>query len=49
MQSMLKTKLRCHDRSNQVQFMTKTKQDNDVIDCISLIYVETKTELLGPL
>ena len=25
----------------------KTKQDNDMIDCISLVKVETKTELLG--
>ena len=25
----------------------KTRQDNDVTNCIDLIYVETETELLG--
>ena len=27
--------------------MTKTKQDNDNIDCIGLVYTEIKMELLG--
>ena len=27
----------------------KIRQDNDVIDHICLVYVETKTELLGPI
>ena len=29
--------------------MMKTKQDNDLIDCIGVIYAETKIELLGPI
>ena len=27
----------------------KTKQDNDLIDCIGVIYAETKIELSGPI
>lgn len=27
----------------------KTKQDNDITDHIGLVYVEIKTELLGPI
>lgn len=27
--------------------MTKTKQDNDVIDCIGLVYAKTKIERSG--
>ena len=29
--------------------MTKSKQDNDVTDHFGLVYVETKTELSGPI
>lgn len=29
--------------------MIKKRQDNYVTDCIGLVYVETKTELLGPI
>ena len=29
--------------------MTKTRHDNDLIDCIGVVYVETKTELSGPI
>ena len=29
--------------------MTKTRQDNDVIDCISMVYAETESELSGPI
>lgn len=47
MRSMLKTKLRCYDRSNWVWYMTKTIQDNDAIDRTSLIYAEI--ELARPL
>lgn len=48
MRSTLKTKLTCHDRSNHVWSVTKTKQDNDVIDCIGLVYAKIETELSGP-
>ena len=27
----------------------KTRQDNDMIDCIGVVYAKTKTELLGPI
>ena len=46
---MPKMKQSFHDWLNQVWFLTKTKQDNDVNDHISLVYVEIKTELLGPI
>ena len=29
--------------------MMKTRQDNDLIDCISTIYVENDAKLLGPI
>ena len=35
-------KLSCCDRSNLVQFVMKTKQDNDMIDNIGLVYIKTK-------
>ena len=44
-QFTLKMILSYRDCSNQVQFVTKTRQDNDVIDYISVIYVEIETEL----
>lgn len=46
---MPKLKLNCNDPSNQVPSGIKTKQDNNVIDCVSLVYDETKIELLGPI
>ena len=42
---MLKMKLSYSDRSDRVQFVTKTKQNNDVTDCIGVVYVETETKL----
>lgn len=42
MSSMLKTKLSYRDRLDQVRSMMKTKQDNDVTDCMDMVYVETK-------
>ena len=29
--------------------MMKTRQDNDVIDCIGVVYTETEIELSGPI
>ena len=49
MRSTPKTNLRCHDQLDGVRSMTKTKQDNDMIDPIDLVYVETKTDLSGPI
>ena len=44
-----KMKLSYHNQSSQVKSMTKTKQDNDVIGHIGLVYAETKTEFSGPI
>ena len=41
MQSTPKTKLSCCDLSNWVQSKMKTKQDNNMIDYIGLVYVKT--------
>ena len=38
-----KTKLR--DQLNQIWYVLNTKQDNDVIDHIGLVYAKTETEL----
>lgn len=48
-QSTMKTKLRYRDRSNRVWSMMKTREENDVTYHISLVYIETKTKLLGPI
>ena len=42
-------KLRHHDQSDRVLFITKTKQDNNVTDHIGLVYTKNNTELLGPI
>lgn len=42
---MSKTILKYHDWSDQVQFMTKTKEDNDMIDHIGVVYVENDDKL----
>lgn len=44
-----KMKLSCHDQYDQVQFVKKTRHDNDVIDRIGLVYAEIETEMLGPI
>ena len=33
------------DWSDRVQSMIKTRQDNDVIDCISVVYIENDIDL----
>lgn len=43
----LKMKLNCHDRSDRVRSMTKCRQENDVIGCTSVVYVEIRIELSG--
>ena len=42
---MPKTKLNCHDRFDRVWSMTQTRQDNNVIDRTSAVYVENEIEL----
>lgn len=32
-----------------MRFVIKTRQDNDMIDFIGVVHVETETELLGPI
>ena len=44
-----KTKLSCCDRSNRVPYVTKTKQDNDVINCTSATYSKNDTEPSWPI
>ena len=39
----------CRNRSDQVWFVTKTKQNNDVIDQLGLVNAENDIELLGPI
>lgn len=42
---MPKPKLKYRELSNQVSFMTKTKQDNNVIDYTGAFYAENDIEL----
>ena len=46
MQSTSKTKLSCHDQSDGVPFVMKTKMHNDMTDHTSEVYVENDIELL---
>ena len=45
MQSMPKTKLICHYRSNRVHSMMKTRYDNDITNCTNVIYNQNEIEL----
>lgn len=42
----IETELNCWDLSNQVQYVRKTKQDNDMTNRTSTIYIKNKTEQL---
>lgn len=44
--STLKTKLNYYDRWGKVRSMTKTTQDNDLINRIGVFFAENKTELI---
>ena len=46
---MPKLKLNCYDLFDHVQFVMKTKQDNDMANCIATIYVKNKIELSWPI
>lgn len=35
-------KLNCHDPSGRVEFMTKSKQDNDMVDRTSMVYPKSE-------
>lgn len=43
--SMPKRKLNYHDQFNKVQSTTKSRQDNDLNDYTSAVYVEIKIDL----
>ena len=47
--SMSKMKLSCCDWSNQVRFVTKTREDNYVTNHVGLIHIKIETKLLGPI
>ena len=42
-------KLRCHDWSNPVRSMMKTRQDDDIIDHTGVVYAKNKTKLSWPI
>ena len=44
---MMKLKLNCRDRSNRVQSMTKTRHNNNMIDCLSVVHAKNYTKQLG--
>ena len=44
-QSTSKTKLNYQDLFDQVLSMTKTRQDNDMMDCIDVVYTKIETKL----
>lgn len=44
-----KKKLSKCDRLDRVYYVTKYRQDNNVIDHIDLVYVEIEIELPGPI
>ena len=46
---MPKSKLNYWDLLDCVQSMMKIKQDNNMIDYKGMVYIETKTKLLGPI
>lgn len=43
---MPKPKLNCRDLSNRVWSVMKPRKENDMADCIGVVYVKTKTKLL---
>lgn len=43
--STVKSELNCHDQSNRMWFISKRRQDNDMIDHIIVIFVEYDAEL----
>lgn len=46
---MIDRVLSCRTRSDRMHSMTKTRQDNDVIDHIGLVYSEIEIELSRPI
>ena len=46
---MPKLKLNCYDLFDHVQFVMKSKQENDVTDYIDVVYTKNKTELSWPI
>lgn len=44
MSSTSKTKPNCRDQLNQALYVTKTRQDNNVIDYTNSVYAENDTD-----
>ena len=42
---MPKSELNSHDQSDRVRSMMKTREDNDVIDCIGAVYDKIGVDL----
>ena len=38
-----------HDRLDRMESMMKTREDNDVIDHIGVVYIKNDTKLLWPI
>ena len=49
MYSTLKMKLGYCEQSNWEQFVMKVRQDNDVTDCIGIVYAKNDIELYKPI
>ena len=45
----MKPKLSYGDQLDWVWSVVKTRQDNNLINCISMFYAEIETELSGPI
>lgn len=46
---MLKMKLNYRDLSNMVQYVTKTRQDNNMTNNTGAIYIKNETEMSWPI
>ena len=47
--STLKMKLNNRDRSNWVLIVTKTSKDNDIVNCIDMMYAKKKIKISWPI
>ena len=46
---MLKSELNCHDWLDQMQSIMKSREDNNVTNCIGVIFIEYNIELSRPI
>lgn len=42
MQSMSKSESNCHDQLDNMRFIMKSKQDNNVMDCTGVVFDENE-------